>query len=395
MKSIKKKPIMILLMAALMATFIVGLCACGKSDSKKVACVDDLEGAKIGVQLGTTGDIYVSDYENDGSGTKVERYNKGADAVQALKVGKIDCVVIDEQPALAFVKENKGLKILDEEFTNEDYAFCLKKGNTELRDKVNTALEKLQQDGTVQSIIDNYIGSEDQVGKTPYVKKDIDRSNGTLKVGTNAEFPPYEYYEGENVVGIDADIAAAVADKLGMELKIEDMAFDSIIPAVTSGKADIGLAGMTVTEDRLENVDFSDTYAHATQVVIVKEDSDIASPDDLEGKKIGVQLGTTGDIYAGDIKDATVERYNKGFEAVQALTQDKIDAVVIDGEPAKVFVKENEGLKMLDEAFTEEDYAIAVAKGNDELLDKINTALGELKDSGELDKIVDKYITAE
>ena len=152
---------------------------------------------------------------------------------------------------------------------------------------------------------------------------------------------------------------------------------------------------MTVTEDRLENVDFSDTYAHATQVVIVKEDSDIASPDDLEGKKIGVQLGTTGDIYAGDIKDATVERYNKGFEAVQALAQGKIDAVVIDGEPAKVFVKENEGLKMLDEAFTEEDYAIAVAKGNDELLDKINTALGELKDSGELDKIVDKYITAE
>ena len=189
-------------------------------------------------------------------------------------------------------------------------------------------------------------------------------------------------------------------DEITLELKlngdkIEDMAFDSIIPAVTSGKADIGLAGMTVTEDRLENVDFSDTYAHATQVVIVKEDSDIASPDDLEGKKIGVQLGTTGDIYAGDIKDATVERYNKGFEAVQALTQDKIDAVVIDGEPAKVFVKENEGLKMLDEAFTEEDYAIAVAKGNDELLDKINTALGELKDSGELDKIVDKYITAE
>ena len=218
MKSIKKKPIMILLMAALMATFIVSLCACGKSDSKKVACVDDLEGAKIGVQLGTTGDIYVSDYENDGSGTKVERYNKGADAVQALKVGKIDCVVIDEQPALAFVKENKGLKILDEEFTNEDYAFCLKKGNTELRDKVNTALEKLQQDGTVQSIIDNYIGSEDQVGKTPYVKKDIDRSNGTLKVGTNAEFPPYEYYEGENVVGIDADIAKAICDKLGYDL---------------------------------------------------------------------------------------------------------------------------------------------------------------------------------
>lgn len=218
---------------------------------------------------------------------------------------------------------------------------------------------------------------------------------GTLVMATNAEFPPYEYYEGEDVVGVDAEIAKAIADKLGMELKIEDMAFDSIIVAVDSGKADIGMAGLTVTEDRLENVNFSDTYAHASQVVIVKEDSEIAGPDDLVGKKVGVQLGTTGDIYAADIEDVTVERYNKGFEAVQALTQDKIDAVVIDGEPAKVFVAENEGLKILDESFTEEDYAVAVAKGNDELLEKINGALSELKESGELDAIVDKYITTE
>ena len=246
-------------------------------------------------------------------------------------------------------------------------------------------MKKLIAAALVGTMVLTMAGCGSKTAETTGSEASSDAAGGTLVMATNAEFPPYEYYEGENVVGIDADIAAAVAD----------MAFDSIIPAVTSGKADIGLAGMTVTEDRLENVDFSDTYAHATQVVIVKEDSDIASPDDLEGKKIGVQLGTTGDIYAGDIKDATVERYNKGFEAVQALTQDKIDAVVIDGEPAKVFVKENEGLKMLDEAFTEEDYAIAVAKGNDELLDKINTALGELKDSGELDKIVDKYITAE
>ena len=220
-------------------------------------------------------------------------------------------------------------------------------------------------------------------------------AGGTLVMATNAEFPPYEYYEGENVIGIDAEIAQAIADKLGMELKIEDMAFDSIIVAVNSGKADMGMAGMTVTEDRLENVNFSDTYAHESQVVIVKEDSTIASPDDLSGKKVGVQLGTTGDAYAGDIEGATVERYNKGFEAVQALSQDKIDAVIIDGEPAKVFVEENEGLKILDEAFTEEDYAIAIAKDNDELLEKINGALAELKESGELDKIVDKYITAE
>lgn len=217
----------------------------------------------------------------------------------------------------------------------------------------------------------------------------------TLVMATNAEFPPYEFYEGKEVVGIDADIMAAVAEELGMKLEIEDMAFDSIITAVSSGKADVGAAGMTVTEDRLENVDFTDTYATATQVIIVKEDSTISGPDDLTGKKIGVQLGTTGDIYAEDIEDAAIERYNKGFEAVQALKQDKIDAVIIDGEPAKEFVKEAEGLKILDEAFTEEEYAIAVKKGNDELKDKINEALKTLKDSGKLDEIVAKYISAD
>lgn len=217
----------------------------------------------------------------------------------------------------------------------------------------------------------------------------------TLVMATNAEFPPYEYREGEEIVGIDADIAKAIADNLGMTLEIEDMAFDSILVAVQSGKADIGVAGMTVTEDRLKNVNFSDTYAEAAQVIIVKEDSEIASPDDLTGKTVGVQLGTTGDIYADDIEDGTVERYNKGFEAVQSLLQDKIDAVIIDREPAKVFVSQNEGLKILDEAFTEEEYAIAMSKDNDELLEKINGALKELKESGELQEIIDKYITAE
>lgn len=221
------------------------------------------------------------------------------------------------------------------------------------------------------------------------------KKEDTLVMATNAEFPPYEYYEGKDVVGIDADIAAAVADELGMKLKIEDMAFDSIIAAVSSGKADIGAAGMTVTEERLKNVDFTDTYATATQVIIVTEDSEIAGSDDLTGKKIGVQLGTTGDIYADDIEDASVERYNKGFEAVQALQQGKIDAVIIDGEPAKEFVKEADGLKILDEAFTEEEYAIAVKKGNDELKDKINDALASLKDSGKLDEIVGKYISSD
>ena len=217
----------------------------------------------------------------------------------------------------------------------------------------------------------------------------------TLVMATNAEFPPYEYYEGEEVVGIDVDIANAVAEELGMELKIEDMAFDSVIPAVSSGKADIALAGLTVTDERKENLNFTDTYAKATQVIIVKEDSAIAGPDDLEGKKIGVQLGTTVDLYASDIKDAEVEQYNKGFEAVQATMQGKIDAVIIDREPAKEFVAEAEGLKILDEAFTEEEYAIGIAKDNDELLEKVNKALKTLKESGKLDEIVAEYIKAD
>jgi polar amino acid transport system substrate-binding protein len=214
-----------------------------------------------------------------------------------------------------------------------------------------------------------------------------------LVMATNAEFPPYEYREGDEIVGIDAEVAALIADKLGMELQIEDMAFDSVLAAVQTGKADIAMAGITVTPEREMSVSFTDSYTTATQMIIVAEDSDIASPDDLAGKTIGVQLGTTGDIYVDDVEDATVERYNKGFEAVQALIQGKVDAVVIDGEPAKVFVSQNEGIKLLDEAFTEEEYAIAVAKDNEELLEKVNTALNELKDNGEFQKVVDKYIS--
>lgn len=237
-------------------------------------------------------------------------------------------------------------------------------------------------------------GSKEETAATA-ATEEAPADKAVLVMATNAEFPPYEYYEGQEIVGIDAEIAAAIAEKLGCELKIEDMAFDSIIAAVSSGKADFGLAGMTVTEDRLESVNFSDTYAHATQVVIVAEGSEIASVADLDGKTVGVQLGTTGDIYAEDIADATIERYNKGFEAVQALSQGKIDAVIIDNEPAKVFVAENEGLVLLDEAFTEEDYAMAIAKENTELLEKVNTALAELTEDGTLQTIVDKYISAE
>ena len=226
---------------------------------------------------------------------------------------------------------------------------------------------------------------------------------GTLIMATNAEFPPNEYHDssqtgpdGSDIVGIDAEIAGAIAEKLGKDLVIEDIAFDSLIPELQSGKADFVAAGMTVTEDRLVNVDFSDTYATAVQSIIVTSDSEIAGPDDLAGKKIGVQQGTTGDLYAtDDFGDENIDRYPKGVDAVQALVQGKVDAVIIDNEPAKVFVGDNEGLKLLDTAYAEEEYAIAVKKGNTELLEQINTVIQELKDSGEMDSIIGKYITAE
>lgn len=199
--------------------------------------------------------------------------------------------------------------------------------------------------------------------------------------------------ENNEVVGIDVDIAQAICDKLDMNLVIDNIAFDSIIPAVQSGKADVGVAGMTVTEDRLQSIDFTDTYTTATQVIIVNtEGSTVASVDDLAGKTIGVQLGTTGDIYASDVEGATVEQYQKGADAVQALKQNKIDCVIIDSEPAKAFVEANEGLTILPDPFEEEEYAICISKDNTELKDKINTALAELKADGTIDSIVEKYI---
>lgn len=235
----------------------------------EAAAAYDFAGKKIGVQLGTTGDQLATDYEQN-EGATVERYNKGADAIQALKQGKIDCVVIDYNPAKAFVEKNDDLQMLDQELSSEEYAMCVNKDNGELTAKINEALAQLEADGTLDSIIANYIG--DEAGQHPYTSPEgIDRSNGTLVMATNATFEPYEYYENQEVVGIDPDIAQAVCDVLGYELKIEDMEFDAIVNAVVSGKADFGAAGMTVTEERKLSVDFTDTYATASQVVIVKK----------------------------------------------------------------------------------------------------------------------------
>lgn len=242
-------------------------------------------------------------------------------------------------------------------------------------------------------------------------KKD---DSNKLVMATNAAFPPYEYIEGGKIVGIDAEIAAKIAEKLGMELEIKDVDFDTIIAGVQTGKYDIGMAGLTVTDERKEKVNFSTSYAKGIQAVIVPENSPYASYEDFytgfdaegnpagvkEGIKIGVQQTTTGDIYSSSepaewgFGDANVVRYKTGNDAVAALKEGKLTAVIIDNEPAKSFVAANTGLKILEGAYTDEDYAIAVGKEDTELLEKINKALADLKADGTLDKIVEKYIPA-
>lgn len=263
------KQVRLYLLFSLLLSMILSFTACGQKSIGKssVTGVDSLPGATIGTQLGTTGDIYAADYTEEGS--TIKQYNKGADAILALKQGKVDCVIIDNEPAKRFVSLNTDLSILDEEFVTEQYAICIAKENEELLAKVNEALTSLTADGTIDSIIANYIG--DDKGNSPYISpSDVDRSNGTLTMATNAAFEPYEYVSNGEIVGIDADIATAICDYLGMSLTITDMEFDSIITAVSTGKADMGLAGMTVTEDRLKNINFSNPYTEATQVIVVR-----------------------------------------------------------------------------------------------------------------------------
>jgi len=240
--------------------------------------------------------------------------------------------------------EKVTLKILDTEYAIEDYAICIAKENTDLLEKVNAALAELTADGTAQKIVDKYISgtAHDLTFQANAEGKE------ELVMATNAYFPPYEYYENDTIVGIDAEMAAAIADKLDMKLVIVDTEFGSIIGGVQTGKYDMGMAGMTVTEERLQSINFSTTYATGIQSIIVTEDSKITSVDDLfaDGAKyiVGVQQGTTGDIYSeGDFGAERVSKFSKGADAVQALVTGKVDCVIIDNEPAKAYVAANNG----------------------------------------------------
>lgn len=247
----------------------------------------------------------------------------------------------------------------------------------------------------------NTQATEDTGSDTQQSETAENTEGGVLRMATNATFPPYEYYEGDEIVGIDPEIAAAIAEKLGMTLEINDMDFDPAIAAAQTGQADIVMEGLTVTDDRKEKINFTDSYATGVQVIIVPEDSDIQSVEDLEGKLIGVQQGTTGDLYCSDTPEnggfgeENVQKFTSGPVAVEALKNGQIDCVVIDNEPAKSYVAQNEGLKILDTEYVTEEYAIGISKDNPELLEQINAALQELKDDGTIQSIIDKYIPPE
>ena len=246
--------------------------AASEASTQAIQTLDDLNGKTVGVQLGTTGDLMMSEEVGKADGLNlagVEQYNKAADAVQALLTNKIDAVCIDDQVAKNFVAANEDkLTMLDTAYKEESYAIAVSKDNPELTEALNGAIAELKEDGTLDAILNKYIAKEE--GATGYVTPEgTEYPNGTLVMATNATFDPYEYIENGEVVGIDAEFAKALCDKLGYDLEIEDMEFDSIIAAVNSGKADFGMAGMTVTPERQEQIDFTDTYCTAAQNIIV------------------------------------------------------------------------------------------------------------------------------
>ena len=243
-----------------------------EASTQAIQSLEDLDGKSVGVQLGTTGDLMMSEEIENAEGlnlASVERYNKAADAVQALLTNKIDAVCIDDQVAKNFIAANPDtLTMLDTAYSEESYAIAVSKDRPELTEALNAAIAELKEDGTLDAILNKYIAKEE--GAAGYVSPEgVDHSNGTLVMATNAAFDPYEYIEGGEIVGIDPEFAQALCDKMGYALEIEDMEFDSIIAAVVSGKADFGMAGMTVTEERMQQIDFTDTYCTAAQNIIV------------------------------------------------------------------------------------------------------------------------------
>jgi polar amino acid transport system substrate-binding protein len=260
-----KKIITLICIGCMALTILTG---CGKKkESVFITNVEELNGKKIGVQEGTTGDIYATDIE----GAELSRFKKAVDAAIDLKNGKIDAVILDEQPAKKIVENNKDLVILDEQFTSEDYAIAVAKGNEELLQSINATIARMKEEGSFKTFLDAYIPESGDPVKLE--ERPATNFADEIVMGTNAEFEPFEFRDGDKIVGFDIEMAHEIANDLQMNLKVEDMNFDSLINALSSGKVDMVLAGMTITDERKESVDFSDSYYTSNQVIIVRKTS--------------------------------------------------------------------------------------------------------------------------
>ena len=355
-----------------------------RADEEEIEGPDDLAGVRVGVQLGTTGDIWLTDETE----AEVVRFDENTLAFQALANGDVDAAVADSTTAIDIVNSNPemDLRVLSGVYTDEQYGIAVNKERDDLLEAINEGLAAVKASGEYDEIYDKYFGTES--------KEEVD-DLGTVTIGMNAEYPPFEYVNEDGVItGFDADLIDAIAEEAGFDYELVNTRWDGIFVALASGEFDAVISASTITEERAEKVNFSDPYFDAGQVIAVRADEEeIEGPDDLAGVRVGVQLGTTGDIWLTDETEAEVVRFDENTLAFQALANGDVDAAVADSTTAIDIVNSNPemDLRVLSGVYTDEQYGIAVNKERDDLLEAINEGLAAVKASGEYDEIYDKY----
>jgi len=347
---------------------------------------EDLAGKRVSVQLGTTGDIWLTDE----TGAEVVRYDENTLAFQALNIGDVDAAVADAPTAAEIIQANPEmrLRLVEGVYTEEQYGIAVNKDRPDLLAAINRGLAAVRASSRYDEIYDKYFGIE---------VEEVDL--GTITVGMNAEYPPFEYVDEDgNIVGFDPELIQAIADAEGFEIEIVNTRWDGIFVALAAGEFDAVISAATITEERAEMVNFSDPYFEAGQVIVVRaDDTEIQGPEDLAGKRVSVQLGTTGDIWLTDETEAEVVRYDENTLAFQALNIGDVDAAVADAPTAAEIIQANPemNLRLVEGVYTEEQYGIAVNKGRPDLLAAINRGLAAVRASSRYDEIYDKYFGTE
>ncbi|MGD8750647.1 MAG: basic amino acid ABC transporter substrate-binding protein [Anaerolineales bacterium] len=358
-----------------------------RADETEIQGPEDLAGKSVGVQLGTTGDIWLTEETE----AEVVRYDENTLAFQALANGDVDATVADGPTAADIIKANPemNLKLVEGVYTDEEYGIAVNKERPELLAAINQGLAAVKASGEYDEIYDKYFGTEE--GEAPEL--------GMITIGTNAEYPPFEYVDEDgNITGFDVDLMNAIAAEAGFEFEFVNTRWDGIFVALASGEFDAVISAATITEERAQTVDFSDPYFNAGQRIAVRADeTEIQGPEDLAGKSVGVQLGTTGDIWLTEETEAEVVRYDENTLAFQALANGDVDAAVADGPTAADIIEANPemNLKLVEGVYTDEEYGIAVNKERPELLATINQGLAAVKASGKYDEIYEKYFGME